>query len=198
MAGVTETQRRQGGRPMYPSPRGPPQSRPRFEPVDREKCRLVLYCFEFLLSYILTHLLKALQIGGHHSREDFAVRGKEPKDEVQIYTWKDATLRELTDLVKEVASAARRRDARLSFAFVYPDKNGRFVLREVCLFLYKPHNLEKKLERLLGLVLQSSRAWKLRGVGKTFSYGNGRRLDDGKALAELGFEIGDYLDVAIL
>ncbi|KAJ0052242.1 hypothetical protein Pint_00307 [Pistacia integerrima] len=172
MAGVTETQRRQGGRPMYPSPRGPPQSRPRFEPVDREKCRLVLYCFEFLL------------------REDFAVRGKEPKDEVQIYTWKDATLRELTDLVKEVASAARRRDARLSFAFVYPDKNGRFVLRE--------RNLEKKLERLLDLVLQSSRAWKLRGVGKTFSYGNGRRLDDGKALAELGFEIGDYLDVAIL
>lgn len=31
--------------------------------------------------------------------EDFKVRGKEPKDEVQIYTWKDATLRELTDLV---------------------------------------------------------------------------------------------------
>ncbi|KAH7577822.1 hypothetical protein JRO89_XS01G0304100 [Xanthoceras sorbifolium] len=81
-------------------------------------------------------------IGGHHSREEFAVRGKEPKDEVQIYTWKDATLRELTDLirgflydsavlVKEVAPAARRRDARLSFAFVYPDKNGRFVAREV-------------------------------------------------------------------
>jgi hypothetical protein len=40
-----------------------------------------------------------LQIGSHHSEEDFAVRGKEPKDEVQIYTWKDATLRELTDLV---------------------------------------------------------------------------------------------------
>lgn len=39
------------------------------------------------------------QIGGHHPNEDFAVRGKEPKDEVQIYTWKDATLRELTDLV---------------------------------------------------------------------------------------------------
>ena len=27
------------------------------------------------------------------------MRGKEPKDEVQIYTWKDATLREITDLV---------------------------------------------------------------------------------------------------
>ncbi|XP_044491859.1 histone deacetylase complex subunit SAP18 [Mangifera indica] len=152
MAGVTETRRREGGRPMYPSARGPPQPRPRFDPVDREKtCPLLLRVFT--------------KIGGHHSREDFAVRGKEPKDEVQIYTWKDANLCELTDLVKEVASAARRRDARLSFAFVYPDKNGRFVLRE---------------------------------VGKTLSYGNGRRLDDGKTLAELGFEIGDYLDVAIL
>ena len=29
------------------------------------------------------------------------MRGKEPKDEVQIYTWMDATLRELTDLVQE-------------------------------------------------------------------------------------------------
>ncbi|XWS35712.1 hypothetical protein CRYUN_Cryun20dG0020000 [Craigia yunnanensis] len=140
MAGAAEAQKRQSGRPLPPSARGPPP-RPRFEPVDREK------------------------IGGHHSKEDFAVRGKEPKDEVQIYTWKDATLRELTDLVKEVAPEARRRDARLSFAFVYPDKNGRFVVRE---------------------------------VGKTFSYGNGRRLDDSKTLGELSFEIGDYLDVAIM
>lgn len=99
-----------------------------------------------------------LKLGGHHIEEDFAVRGKEPKDEVQIYTWKDATLRELTDLVcdsqqhlilffphiyicsinisssfqvKEVAPEARRRNAKLSFAFVYPDKRGRFVLKQV-------------------------------------------------------------------
>ncbi|OMP00491.1 Sin3 associated polypeptide p18 [Corchorus olitorius] len=142
MAGAAEAQKRQSGRPLPQSARGPPPPpRPRFEPVDREK------------------------IGSHHSNEDFAVRGKEPKDEVQIYTWKDATLRELTDLVKEVAPAARRRDARLSFAFVYPDTKGRFVVRE---------------------------------VGKTFSYGNARRVDDIKTLAELRFEIGDYLDVAIM
>lgn len=42
------------------------------------------------------------QIGGHHADGDFAVRGKEPKDEVQIYTWMDATLRELTDLVQRI------------------------------------------------------------------------------------------------
>ena len=40
-----------------------------------------------------------MQSGGRHTKEDYAVRGKEPKDEVQIYTWKDANLRELTDLV---------------------------------------------------------------------------------------------------
>uniref|UniRef100_U5GJ82 Histone deacetylase complex subunit SAP18 n=1 Tax=Populus trichocarpa TaxID=3694 RepID=U5GJ82_POPTR len=117
----------------------PPPPRPRIEPIDREK------------------------IGSHHKPEDFAVRGKEPKDEVQIYTWKDATLRELTDLVKEVAPEARRRNAKLSFAFVYPDKHGRFVLRV---------------------------------VGMTHS--SGRRPDDLKALAELNFQIGDYLDVAIM
>lgn len=33
--------------------------------------------------------------------------------------------------VKEVALAARKRNARLSFAFVYPDKNGRFVVKQV-------------------------------------------------------------------
>ncbi|KAK8943710.1 Histone deacetylase complex subunit SAP18 [Platanthera guangdongensis] len=96
------------------------------------------------------------KVGGHHPKEEFAIRGKEPKEEVQIYTWKDATLRELTDLVKEVAPAARKRDAKLSFAFVYPDKNGRFVVRP---------------------------------VGMTYSYGNGRRIDDSKTLDELSFQV---------
>lgn len=113
------------------------------------------------------------QIGGHHNQADFAVRGKEPKDEVQIYTWMDATLRELTDLVhttiqwngmmegmelkivvlifcccgfqvKEVAPEARRRDAMLSFAFVYPTKTGHFTVKEVTLLVFynsKKHHL---------------------------------------------------------
>ncbi|KAG6547897.1 hypothetical protein Mapa_010717 [Marchantia paleacea] len=86
--------------------------------VDREKtCPLLLRVFT--------------KNGGHHTVEDFSVRGKEPKEEVQIYTWRDATLRELTELVKEVSPSARRRDARLSFAFVYPDRRGRNVIRNV-------------------------------------------------------------------
>ncbi|KAL9246770.1 hypothetical protein vseg_020264 [Gypsophila vaccaria] len=113
---------RPAGRPVnhhlpHP-PRGPPPPRARVLPVDREKtCPLLLRVFT--------------KVGGHHTVEDFAIRGKEPKDEVQIYTWKDATLRELTDLVKEVSPNARRRDAKLSFATVYPDKNGRMQLRKV-------------------------------------------------------------------
>ncbi|KAL5748624.1 hypothetical protein ACOSP7_025667 [Xanthoceras sorbifolium] len=157
MAAPPQTHNRPGSGSGRPHPQNRPHPHPqpprlRFEPVDREKtCPLLLRVFT--------------KTESHHSAEDFALRGKEPKDEVQIYTWKDATLRELTDLVKEVAPEARRRNAKLSFAFVYPDKRGRFVLRQ---------------------------------VGMTHSYGNGRRLDDSRALAELNFEIGDYLDVAIL
>ncbi|KAK9698649.1 hypothetical protein RND81_08G120700 [Saponaria officinalis] len=108
---------RSSGRPLPPPPpRGGPPFR--VQPVDREKtCPLLLRVFT--------------KIGGHHTPDDFAVRGKEPKDEVQIYTWKDATLRELTDLVKEVSPAARRRDAKLSFATVYPDRNGRMQVKKM-------------------------------------------------------------------
>ncbi|GAA0150525.1 hypothetical protein Leryth_015514 [Lithospermum erythrorhizon] len=147
---------RRPGRTLPPGGRGlpPPPFRnaPRPQPVDREKtCPLLLRVFT--------------KAGGHHTSADFKERGKEPKDEVQIYTWMDATLRELTDLVKEVDPEARRRDAVLSFAFVYPDKLGRFVVKE---------------------------------VGMTYSYPNPRRPDDGsKALGDLDFQIGDYLDVAI-
>ncbi|GAB4861858.1 hypothetical protein Ancab_037114 [Ancistrocladus abbreviatus] len=153
MAGMSAAQRRTERLP--PPPPGLPPSR-RLPPppvyIDREKtCPLLLRVFT--------------KLGSHHVRADFADRGKEPKNEFQIYTWKDATLRELTDLVKEVTPEARRKDARLSFAVVYPNSKGQFTI--------KP-------------------------VGETYSYGNGRLLDDKKQLRELGFEIGDYLDVAIL
>ncbi|KAI3947960.1 hypothetical protein MKW92_035829 [Papaver armeniacum] len=141
MAGVAEPQNRQGGgRPHHLQARGPPPPPPPRALIDREKtCPLLLRVF---------------------TKEDFATRGKEPKKEVQIYTWKDATL-------GKVAPEARRRDAKLSFAFVYPDKNGRFVVRQV-------------------------------GTTHSQGMGNARRQDDHKALSDLSFQIGDYLDVAIL
>eukprot|EP00899_Mesostigma_viride_P009985 jgi/Mesvir1/18989/Mv18950-RA.1 len=123
--------------------------KPRVE-IDREKvCPLLLRVFT--------------KRDGHHTAADYAVRGKEPANEVQIYTWMDATLRELTDLVKEVMPDARHRDARLSFAFVYPDRRGRNVIRQ---------------------------------VGKTTSIPR-RSADEFKTLAELNFQTGDFLDVAV-
>jgi len=97
----------------------------RFEPnfikagtLDREKvCPLLLRVF--------------YKLGGHHRSEDFNRRGREPEEEVQIYTWRDATLRELADLLKEVHQAARQKTSVLVFAFVYPDKIGKMVLKEV-------------------------------------------------------------------
>lgn len=64
------------------------------------------FSFSSLTWYVICILI-FLQSGGHHTAEDFAVRGKEPKDEVQIYTWKDATLRELADLVLSAFSHAQ-------------------------------------------------------------------------------------------
>lgn len=52
-------------------------------------------------------------------------------DEVAMYTWRDATLRELADLVRQVRPQARQKGARLAFALVFPDARGRHVMRPV-------------------------------------------------------------------
>jgi histone deacetylase complex subunit SAP18 len=43
----------------------------------------------------------------------------------------DATLGELAELVQEVSEPAQRPRARISFAFVYPDRRGANVMRQV-------------------------------------------------------------------
>ncbi|XP_041054929.1 histone deacetylase complex subunit SAP18 isoform X2 [Carcharodon carcharias] len=78
------------------------------KPVDREKtCPLLLRVF-------------TTNNGRHHRVDDFA-RGNVPSSELQIYTWMDATLKELTSLVKEVYPEARKKGTHFSFAIVYPD-----------------------------------------------------------------------------
>ncbi|KAL6069508.1 Histone deacetylase complex subunit SAP18 [Balamuthia mandrillaris] len=87
-------------------------------PIDREKvCPLLLRVFT--------------KLDSHHRPEEFQEAGREPEDEVQIYTWRDATLRELSDLIKEVNPMARRRDARLSFSLIYPNTRGRYVSKHL-------------------------------------------------------------------
>ncbi|XP_050303409.1 histone deacetylase complex subunit SAP18 [Anthonomus grandis grandis] len=69
--------------------------------------------------------------GQHHKQTEYH-RGNTPNNELQIYTWKDATLHELTQLVKEVNPEARRKGTKFSFALVYPDmRSPMYRMREI-------------------------------------------------------------------
>jgi len=59
-------------------------------------------------------------------------RGRTPQNELQVYTWLDASLRELAGLVKEVNVEARQRGTFLHFGFIYPDPHSpNYKLRQV-------------------------------------------------------------------
>ncbi|XP_034032177.1 histone deacetylase complex subunit SAP18 [Thalassophryne amazonica] len=82
------------------------------KPIDREKtCPLLLRVF-------------TTNTGRHHRVEEFS-RGNVPSSELQIYTWMDATLKELTSLVKEVYPEARKKGTHFSFAIVFPDNRAK-------------------------------------------------------------------------
>lgn len=55
-----------------------------------------------------------------------------PSNELQIYTWPDATLRELTALVRDVNPDTRRKGTYFDFALVFPDQFGPgYRMREI-------------------------------------------------------------------
>lgn len=69
--------------------------------------------------------------GRHNSPVEYA-RGSVPQNELQIYTWMDATLRELTSLVKEVNPETRRKGTYFDFAIVFPDmRSPTYRMREI-------------------------------------------------------------------
>lgn len=56
-----------------------------------------------------------------------------PANEIQIYTWPDATLKEISELVKDVLvpNYNKQRNSTLLFALVYPDRSGTHVIKQV-------------------------------------------------------------------
>src|SRR3984957_440375 len=67
---------------------------------------------------------------GHHRLEEFS-RGAPIDDELIVYTWRDATLKEISNLIKEVHESSRRRDARFSFRHLYRESTyGRLLHRD--------------------------------------------------------------------
>lgn len=69
--------------------------------------------------------------GRHHGLSEFS-HGSTPSNELQIYTWQDATLRELTTLVRDVNPETRRKGTYFDFALVYPDSHSPgYRMREI-------------------------------------------------------------------
>lgn len=69
--------------------------------------------------------------GRHHRMDEFS-RGNVPSSELQIYTWMDATLKELTSLVKEVYPEARKKGTHFNFAIVFTDlKRPGYRVKEI-------------------------------------------------------------------
>jgi histone deacetylase complex subunit SAP18 len=65
------------------------------------------------------------------SRREYE-QGHTPKNELQIYTWMDATLGELTQLIKEVIPDVRRRGIQFAFSIVSADDSyNRYYLSEI-------------------------------------------------------------------
>nr|CAG4641332.1 EOG090X0HU3 [Eulimnadia texana] len=80
------------------------------KPVDREKT--------------CPYLLRVFCSYGRHNPIGEYRRGNVPSNELQIYTWMDATLQELSSLIKEVNVDARKRGTRFEFTQVFPDQRG--------------------------------------------------------------------------
>ncbi|XP_028412676.1 histone deacetylase complex subunit SAP18-like [Dendronephthya gigantea] len=94
-----------------------PIQRVQIKAVDREKtCPLLLRVF--------------WTDGRHHRPEEFF--RTVPSNELQIYTWKDATLKELMTLIKEVNPDARKKGTTFDFATVFPNpRQPGFLLKEL-------------------------------------------------------------------
>ncbi|KAI9302505.1 Sin3 associated polypeptide p18-domain-containing protein, partial [Cunninghamella echinulata] len=72
------------------------------------------------------------QVGRHHNILDFQIDSVPIEDELQLYTWKDATLGELALLIQEVIPEARHIDARISFRLVFLDTgNAKYIFKQL-------------------------------------------------------------------
>lgn len=75
----------------------------------------------------------AVRVSGHTIIPLTVLRGLVfvPDRLLTVLTRPDASIREITGLIQGVIPAAKRRNGRLSFAFVYPDSQGKQVVRQV-------------------------------------------------------------------
>ncbi|KAG4301819.1 hypothetical protein PCANB_002078 [Pneumocystis canis] len=92
-------------------------SRPPSKPIDRKKTT------PFLLRLFY-------KIGGFHSIDEFHPESQPIADEVQIYTWKDAKLHELAQLLAK--AIPNNKNTRFSFRLIFNDHyKERYQTRDI-------------------------------------------------------------------
>ena len=141
--------------------------------------------------------------------------------ELHIYTWEDATLLELAELVRERLEDVRtkrpyrdesgqsaKRFPDQHFCLVYPDREGAFAcppgLRAPCRWcfwrfaLYRCQSLCFLLTRFIFFPhspLANAGIHVIKGVGWVKDGANRREREEKNTLRDVGFVTGDYLDI---
>ncbi|KAK7453565.1 hypothetical protein VKT23_001449 [Stygiomarasmius scandens] len=139
-----------------------------------------------------------IKIGAFHRLSLFEDGTLPTTDEQQIFTWKDATLRELLTTIRNTSPTTpeyRHPLARFSFRIVYadPGNKGRFAQKDLGIvysrdILGEPGTLETTAPRLL----EDRDDFNKEGRELT------EREKEERTLDELRFVPGDYLCVAVL
>lgn len=106
----------------------------------------------------------------------------------------DATLKELTSLVKEVYPEARKKGTYFSFAIVYPDPRGK-MYKLVSHQRLRSVDSHSTVYIACLITFPSATPFRLKEIGSTVSGRKG--ADDSMTLQSQRFQIGDYLDIAI-
>ncbi|KJE89096.1 hypothetical protein CAOG_00644 [Capsaspora owczarzaki ATCC 30864] len=95
----------------------PPRNLDEVPVIDREKlCPFLLRVF--------------VQPHNHHRPAEFDAGALPTRDELQVYTWQDATLLEIATIIRSVYPAATDRDTRFSLRRVYFE-HGRSSYRDL-------------------------------------------------------------------
>lgn len=77
-------------------------------------------------------LLRVFTCSGRHNQRKSYTLQSAPQEELTLYTWKNATLEEIAQLISQVNTDAQHPDARLSFRLVYLDsQNARYMTRDL-------------------------------------------------------------------
>jgi len=88
--------------------------------------------FEINREKICPFLLKVFYKENEFNFLDDFNNGIYPQNrELHIYTWMDASLRELTSLIKDAVESTKRKDAVIIFSTIYPDSKGKLQRKEL-------------------------------------------------------------------